>query len=800
INLGEITGLPATTFFRYIAGDFDQNGRLYVTEDLNGFNVAMDTIYVIDIATLSVERTINLSPAISTNSFINDLTYNHADDFIYAFNQDFKLYKINSTTGAVTTINSDTTNIPGSGNNVSTGIFGAVFTDIFGNLYGIDNGTGDLYQFDTTTGEGIFIGIATTGNFNDGTHCHNAEVLSFDYGDAPDTSIGVGSGNYNTTIFDDGARHFVPPTPTVYLGATAPDFDSSVLQDNTANADNNNATADEDGVLLNGATFQAQRLIAGETVTLDLATSGSGVLNAWIDWNGNGDFTDAGEQIAVNAAAGGVGDSDTSTAGIQLSVAVPSSATVGNTYARFRYSSDPNLQPTGAASDGEVEDYQIAIAPAPLCPAAKADVWFANDESGSISPTEFEDALDFIYQISDGFVYDDVTAMRAGIMGWTEVENERTIIPITESFGDSGDFGLFASSISLNGNNEGVREQYQSRPGTSFGTRLDYATNYLAGLISGSSGDRPNTIQVAVILTDANASEINADGFTGLLRSINAAQNLQNTGAKVLVILIEDAVNAYDNDANSQLIINSIADGGKIIKVPTYAQAANPANDYIQDTVGAVCELSTPVASDPNLLLVKRITAINPGQPGEIKFNDFVDNPDSINDNHPLWPDSDEDPSSTTNLFLRGVLNGGRVKPGDEVEYTIYFLSNGDEDAKDVRICDVVPDHLTYVKDAYGLEIGIALGFNPSVVPTAPNHTLTNLLDDDEGDFYGAGTAPPANLCKKIDQSNSLVTVDGSNNDNGAIIVQPAPLLPPAVSPGQPANSYGFIRFRGKVK
>ena len=203
---------------------------------------------------------------------------------------------------------------------------------------------------------------------------------------------------------------------------------------------------------------------------------------------------------------------------------------------------------------------------------------------------------------------------------------------------------------------------------------------------------------------------------------------------------------------------------------------------------------------EPNLLLIKRITAIDRVRSGEeTQFNNFVDDPNSTDDNHLLWPDSDGDRSNNINLYLRGAIDGGEVEPGDEIEYTIYFLSNGDAAVREASICDAVPNHLHYLQDTYGTEVGMALGFSQTNLPISPNKYLSNLLNDDEGDFYGAGTSPPANLCKKVDSENNLVTVDGSNNDNGAIIIRPAASLAPATSSGQPA-SYGFVRFRGKVK
>ncbi|MEM6613718.1 MAG: hypothetical protein AAF652_15955, partial [Cyanobacteria bacterium P01_C01_bin.72] len=380
------------------------------------------------------------------------------------------------------------------------------------------------------------------------------------------------------------------------------------------------------------------------------------------------------------------------------------------------------------------------------------------------------------------------------------------IIPITDLFGDPDDSGLISdSSINVDGDNQGVRELYTSRQDLSNGTRLDLATNYLATLINGGNGRRTATPQVAIIMTDAFNFQITGNG--GGSAWVSAANTLKNAGAdgtSIVLVLIDAAAQAYNSSSNNpgdvKDIVDQVVGNGRLLIVPSYLDAADATKGYVEIVSQAICDSTTPTASDPGLLLVKRVTAINPGQPDETQFNDFVDDPNTDDDNHPLWPDSDEDPSSNTNLFLRGVLDGGRVKPGDEVEYTIYFLSNGDEDARDVQICDVVPDHLTYVKDSYGLEIGIALGFDLTTTQTAPNRTLTNLRNDDEGDFYGAGTAPPANLCKKVDDGNNLVTVDENNNDNGAIVVQPSSILPAATSAGQPANSYGFIRFRGKVK
>jgi uncharacterized repeat protein (TIGR01451 family) len=232
----------------------------------------------------------------------------------------------------------------------------------------------------------------------------------------------------------------------------------------------------------------------------------------------------------------------------------------------------------------------------------------------------------------------------------------------------------------------------------------------------------------------------------------------------------------------------------------TDERAVGPANDgEVEDYQVAIAQ---PIASDPNLLLVKRITAINPGQPNAIQFNNFIDDNGTTNDNNLKWPDSDSNPGNNINNYLRGAISVPQIKPGDEVEYTIYFLSNGDADAKNIQICDVVPDNMTFNKNSYGTEVGMSLALNSTTLPIIPNKNLSNLIDTDEGSFYAPGTNPLINLCKKHNPNNpnNLIPVDSSNNLSGAVLINLSTPLPPATATGTPPDSYGFVRFRAKVK
>lgn len=164
-----------------------------------------------------------------------------------------------------------------------------------------------------------------------------------DYSDAPIATLG-------------GAVHAL--VPNFSLGASV----------TTDSADYNSANADGD--VDNGVTFPP--LIRGGNVTIPASviqpSASNGYLQGWIDWNGDGDFADAGEQIATNLqySAGTTGT-------INIPVTVPANATTSQTYARFRWSSTSGLSSTAAASDGEVEDYALMITSSLTYPAAASE-------------------------------------------------------------------------------------------------------------------------------------------------------------------------------------------------------------------------------------------------------------------------------------------------------------------------------------------------------------------------------------------------------------------------------------------
>ena len=238
------------------------------------------------------------------------------------------------------------------------------------------------------------------------------------------------------------------------------------------------------------------------------------------------------------------------------------------------------------------------------CPTAKADLWFANDESGSVDFNEFEDSLDFLYQISDGFRYDDVDGIKAGITGWGNVVNSAEVLmPITQNFGDPGDSGLLSlGNITTNGNGTGLRELYISKKNTSRGTSLGYSSAYLAGLInSNNKGRRPDVKQIAVFLTDAWYGQLNSTSYQGGSTWINAANTLKNAGpdgTSIILIIIAEAADAYRTNPTTKNIIDQVVGGGLLIIVDNYKDAADPTKGYITQVINSVCKIEAASRSD----------------------------------------------------------------------------------------------------------------------------------------------------------------------------------------------------------
>ncbi|NJL60339.1 MAG: hypothetical protein HC887_12610, partial [Desulfobacteraceae bacterium] len=199
----------------------------------------------------------------------------------------------------------------------------------------------------------------------------DAGMYMLDFGDLPDTGAGIGAGNYQTNLSDSGARHIRPMTGSaIRLGLTDPDTETDGHPGINADGDDTTGSDDENGItfldpIMPGQTYRVQVVVS----------SGTGRLNAWIDFNGDGDFT--GEQInngtflVDGTSVTNVNDTVLSAGTHTLTFTAPTSTVPFATtlYSRFRITADlPNQyegvtpstpSPIGLAYSGEVEDYAL---------------------------------------------------------------------------------------------------------------------------------------------------------------------------------------------------------------------------------------------------------------------------------------------------------------------------------------------------------------------------------------------------------------------------------------------------------
>ncbi len=279
-------------------------------------------------------------------------------------------------------------------------------------------------------------------------------------------------------------------------------------------------------------------------------------------------------------------------------------------------------------------------------------------------------------------------------------------------------------------------------------------------------------------------------------------------------------------DANGNYDFGDLIFGNYIVQVTDISNALNgttltTATDTLPVAlpVGSIdfndADFGYQPPSNPDLLLTKRITAVNRGEADQQIFDNSFVNVGTANDsdNAVNWPGPAVPVtigSGTVEGYISGIVSGSVANastgPQDVVEYTISFLSSGNTAARKVLLCDPIPANTTFVSDAFNGGVpagrgagdrGISLSFNGTEI------ALTNAIDGDEvadtgsndngigGYYFPAGTDPSA-------------TITGLNanctgpNTNGVVVVDMSN-VPNATGEGVPDDSYGFVRFWVRV-
>ncbi|WP_028108165.1 LruC domain-containing protein [Ferrimonas futtsuensis] len=272
-------------------------------------------------------------PGADTSMNLTDFAF-HPDDG--------ELYAVDNGSGAVYQIDTSDGSREILGYGGVTGTFGAGYFDKSGYYYISRNQDGNIFRLDLRNPEQLdptaeFYANGPSSNQNDGARCAIAPVVAdnVDFGDAPDS--------YGTTMEENGARHSLEPQGPM-LGSKV-DAESDGYK--SPRTDESVGLNDEDGISFKNGLTAGQAAIIGVSVSRQ-----AGYLQGFFDWNSDGDFDDAGEH-AVQDEWLAVGSSD-------IQVTVPAAAS-GVVQTRFRIASDAGVRSRGGAPDGEVEDYAEAV-------------------------------------------------------------------------------------------------------------------------------------------------------------------------------------------------------------------------------------------------------------------------------------------------------------------------------------------------------------------------------------------------------------------------------------------------------
>ena len=320
INLGEIEGLPKRFKDKQLYAGAIYGGFYYVS----GRKTKQNQLFKIDLKDKNKKVSkITLSKKVA----IQDFSFSADGKYLYGIDKKGKLTKIDVSNGLTTQIGEDHKGYA----------FDSTFSDKNGRFFANDgNGLG-FFEFDLIKGTKQFLSNSQPADFNDGANCLNAALVFTDFGDAP-RSYGKAQHDIRKGIFlGDEVDHDIKP----YFS-------------DDANGDDSHGIDDEDGVTLaDGTDLNGTYFKLSMEQNLSIKASKDGYLNAWIDYNIDGDFNDTGEKIFDQLYLSGGTH--------KISFTTPNTITKLNksSYIRFRFSSTQNLNMDEDAIDGEVEDYEV---------------------------------------------------------------------------------------------------------------------------------------------------------------------------------------------------------------------------------------------------------------------------------------------------------------------------------------------------------------------------------------------------------------------------------------------------------
>lgn len=351
----------------------------------------------------------------------------------------------------------------------------------------------------------------------------SAPPAPVDFGDAPDSVDGAnGFVSYKTKLSDNGPRHTI--VSGLFLGDRVDgDTGSELNFVNHAETDDRfvlPGSDDEDGVL--SPVDLLGTVGAAPTVTL-LATNTTGsaaTLFGWIDYDQDGLFENATERVSVSVPNG------TTDGRFTLTFPTIPSGAAGATYVRFRLSTDAAAgNSTGAATNGEVEDYRFTITK-PTTSAVASSVKLASGTNGGPTLSDSAEFGSSVTAIGDldgngvtdlvvGAQFDTANGVSGGAIYVLRMASDGTVL--TD--------GVTKIGNSLNG---GPSLSFGDAFGFSVAAIGDLDGDGVIDLAVGAFGDTTNGVQGGAVYL----LRMNVDGtvksFTKIVSDTNGLPTLVN--------------------------------------------------------------------------------------------------------------------------------------------------------------------------------------------------------------------------------------------------------------------------------
>jgi uncharacterized repeat protein (TIGR01451 family) len=486
-------------------------------------------------------------------------------------------------------------------------------------------------------------------------------LVNYDFGDLP--------ASYSTTLESnpDGARHVVLGTPTLYLG-TRPDSESNGQPSALADGDG----ADEDGVTLVNPNAWTNGLASAKGGKVQVNVTGSGWLVGWLDFNGDGDFTDSSEMIISQPVS-------TGTAIYPFNI--PNGTLTGTgkvVNGRFRLFDQQPAFPifayAGTASSGEVEDYRFLLSTG----------------------------------IVDGTIYSDTNTDGVYTLG-IDVPLPSVIVVVTDSLGgvytlttDSN--GYFSQTVPAGSTVVDVRDSTLPAgstltPGNTDPTTLIVPVGETATDNTGYVA--PAAPDLRIVKTDGGVSTIPG----GTVAYTLSYTNTGNVGATRVVI-------TETVPANTSFSVSGSTAGW---------------NCTLNGIAGSTCTWSVgSLASGASGSITFEVTVVNPVPAGVTQVaNTAVIADDGTNGNDPTPANntsSDVTPITAVPILKaqKSVVNleGHVTVAGDRLEYTIVIQNTGNTAATGTALMDAIPANTTYLPGSTKLN-GASIADLGSTMPYA---------------------------------------------------------------------------------